>query len=82
MEYSWKLLEKPTGANPTLSVLNSIAVQFTTDTEGAYTFELTVSYNAWTDKAEVTIVVSEGDENFLEARGGDDQSQNLGTMIQ
>jgi hypothetical protein len=82
MMYSWELLEKPAGAIPTLSYLNSVAVQFTTDTEGAYTFELTVSYNAWTDKAEVTIVVSEGDEILLEARGGDDQSQNLGNMIQ
>lgn len=81
MTYSWTLLEKPNGANPTISPTNQVAIQFSTATDGEYKFELEVSYQSWKDKDEVIITVAEGVELTLEANAGEDKAAELGSTV-
>ncbi|MDX5338310.1 MAG: hypothetical protein LPK25_04740 [Cyclobacteriaceae bacterium] len=82
MAYSWKLLSKPTGSTPNLSSLTQVAVQFSNAAVGEYKFELTVSYQSWTDKDEVIIRVKEGAPATVEAIAGEDKAGSLGATIQ
>lgn len=81
MGYSWTLLEKPNGATPSISASNQVAIQFSTETEGDYKFELEVSYLSWKDKDEVIITVAEGVELTLEANAGEDKVEELGNTV-
>jgi hypothetical protein len=82
MSFSWRLIQKPNGATFTHSSLNQVAIQFSTDTPGDYKFELTVSYQGWSDKDEVLLKVTEGTASALEAKAGQDKGASLGNFVQ
>ncbi len=60
LTYSWILADQPTGSNATLTDANTAIASFTTDVEGNYTVNLSVSDGNQSGEESITIIASSG----------------------
>jgi beta-lactam-binding protein with PASTA domain len=82
LAYYWQILSKPDGSNAYLSDLNSVSPNFTTDRDGDYFIQLTVSDGSLYSLPDDVIVVSATPNAPPVAYAGDDQIVSKNTAIQ
>ncbi|MDF2156722.1 hypothetical protein [Algoriphagus sp. CAU 1675] len=81
MSYEWELLQKPSGAEVTISATDEAEVEFVASETGDYVFQLTVSFLNWEDTDRVTITINENPFPNLVAKAGEDRVTELTQSI-